>query len=195
MKTSFSTRQGEIIDAALSLIAEGGIQALTIKNLSRVVGISEPGLYRHFANKMEILHSIIEYSDSENRKVLLQIRESELQPLEQLEAFFQHLFGKFMAQPGLSVTLLLNEMFQKDKGLMKRLAQTMERTRSFLVEIIAEGQANKTIRSDLSPSSLSTVLIGTVRLEITRWRLTEFGFDLEQEGMNLWRDLKELIAP
>lgn len=193
MRTHFSTRQGEIIDAALSLIADGGIQALTTKNLSRVVGISEPALYRHFANKMEILHSIIEYSDNENRKVLISVRESELQPLEQLEAFFQHLFGKFMAQPALSVTLLLNEMFQRDKRLMKRLARTMERTQSFLMDIIEQGQKNATIRKDLSAGSLSTVLIGTVRLEITRWRLTEFGFNLEQEGMNMWKDLSQLI--
>ena len=45
MKTE---RQQEIIDVALKLINNRGIQGLTMKNLSREIGVSEPAIYRHF---------------------------------------------------------------------------------------------------------------------------------------------------
>ncbi|MCK5088225.1 MAG: helix-turn-helix transcriptional regulator, partial [Melioribacteraceae bacterium] len=44
-------RQAEIIDESIKLIADKGIQGLTIKNLSKAIGVSEPAIYRHFENK------------------------------------------------------------------------------------------------------------------------------------------------
>jgi AcrR family transcriptional regulator len=189
----FSNRQGEIIDAALGIIAEGGIQSLTIKNLSRVVGISEPALYRHFANKWDILRGIIQYYDRENKEALKSIVDSEKNPLLQLETFYHTLFAQFAHKPALSITLLFNEMFQNDKNLIRRISNIMSRTQAHIMKIITEGQEQRVIRGDISARSLSTMLIGAVRLVITRWRLENFGFDLEKEGSDLWRELKTLI--
>ncbi len=50
-----SERQIQIRDEATKLIASKGIQGFTIKNLSKAIGISEPGLYRHFESKVDIL--------------------------------------------------------------------------------------------------------------------------------------------
>ena len=56
---SLTKRQSEIIDAALKLTAEGGIQNLTIKNLGNALGITEPAIYRHFRSKSEIVRTMI----------------------------------------------------------------------------------------------------------------------------------------
>ena len=190
---TLSSRQKEIIGAALGLIADGGIQALTIKNLSEVVGISEPGIYRHFTNKWEILYGIIEYHDRDNKVFLDNILNSEMSPLDKLESFCLRLFRLFTDHPALSITLLFNELFQNDKILLNRVSETMNRTQDYIMRIIEEGQRGHLLRQDISAQSLSTVLIGSVRLMITRWRVSKFDFDLEREGMKLWRELKDLI--
>jgi hypothetical protein len=46
-------RQQEIVDHAIELIAEGGVQYLTIKRLASRLRVSEPALYRHFAGKAD----------------------------------------------------------------------------------------------------------------------------------------------
>lgn len=190
---TLSSRQKEIIGAALGLIADRGIQALTIKNLSQVVGISEPGIYRHFTNKWEILYGIIEYHDRDNKVFLDNILNSEMSPLDKLESFCLRLFRLFTDHPALSITLLFNELFQNDKRLLKRVSEIMGRTQDYIMRIIEEGQRGHLLRQDISTQSLSTVLIGAVRLIITRWRVSNFDFDLEREGMKLWRELKDLI--
>ncbi len=47
----FTVRQKQIIQESIQLIADKGIQGLTIKNISKSIGISEPAIYRHFDNK------------------------------------------------------------------------------------------------------------------------------------------------
>ena len=57
----FTNRQREIIVTSIDLIAENGIQGLTIKNIARKVGVSEPAIYRHFDSKINILLGILSY--------------------------------------------------------------------------------------------------------------------------------------
>ena len=52
-------RQIQIVKSSIELIASKGIQGFTIKNLAKVIGISEPAIYRHFENKIEILITIL----------------------------------------------------------------------------------------------------------------------------------------
>ena len=62
-KTDFemSDRQKEIIDVSLELIAEKGIQGLTIKNLAKKIGFSESATYRHYENKTQILIAVLDF--------------------------------------------------------------------------------------------------------------------------------------
>jgi len=52
-------RQTEILLVALELIGKKGIQGLTIKNISKEIGISEPAIYRHFASKSDIILGVL----------------------------------------------------------------------------------------------------------------------------------------
>ncbi len=64
-----SSRQLQIIDASIHLISEGGIQELTMKNLSRELGISEPAIYRHFESKQKILITMLESFKHQNKLI------------------------------------------------------------------------------------------------------------------------------
>ena len=70
IKVSFTKRQTEIINVSIDIIAERGIQNLTIKNISKSIGISEPAIYRHFDTKMDILLAILSYFKQTNSIVL-----------------------------------------------------------------------------------------------------------------------------
>lgn len=50
-----SQRPAEILDAAAVLFAERGFHGVSIEDIGRAVGISGPGLYRHFPRKESVL--------------------------------------------------------------------------------------------------------------------------------------------
>jgi len=57
---TLTDRGEQIMSAAIRLLSEGGIAALTIKNLANSVGVTEPALYRHFDSKLDILVAILD---------------------------------------------------------------------------------------------------------------------------------------
>ena len=40
---------------------------------------------------------------------------------------------------------------------------------------------------------LALILMGALRLMVTKWRLSGFSFDLEKEGTDLWNALRKII--
>lgn len=52
-------RRGEILAAAAALFAERGFHGVTIEDIGRSVGITGPGLYRHFASKDAVLAQVL----------------------------------------------------------------------------------------------------------------------------------------
>ena len=56
----YTERQQEIINKSIEIIATKGIQGLTIKNLSKEIGVSEPAIYRHFENGKSRMQAAID---------------------------------------------------------------------------------------------------------------------------------------
>ena len=47
-----------LVEAALKLVAEKGVQGLTLRETARRVGVSQAAPYRHFADKKELLLAV-----------------------------------------------------------------------------------------------------------------------------------------
>lgn len=64
-----STRQ-RLFEAAVNLFSQRGYGSVSIREITRAVGIKESSFYNHFASKEELLCEILEYFRAEYRKVL-----------------------------------------------------------------------------------------------------------------------------
>jgi len=191
--TDFTNRQREIIVKSIDLIAENGIQGLTIKNIARKVGVSEPAIYRHFDSKIDILLGILSYFRDRISSVLEGISSSQLSSMQQLESIFLDHFEQFVNSPALASAIFSEEIFQNDKQLSEEVLSIMKLSQGKILAIIEEGQNNGEIREDISKVQLSLILMGALRLIVTRWRLAGFQFNLEEEGRILWNSLRKLI--
>jgi AcrR family transcriptional regulator len=178
-------RQQEIIDTAVAIIADEGIQRLTTKELSRRIGVSEPALYRHFESKLAILVAILDQFAGWSRTVLREIGESGLSAPDQIRELFRRQTTRFMEAPAISGVIFAEEIFKDPPELMKSMMEIMGRTESYLREIMAAGMQAGTIRRDVPLEHLALMTLGSLRLLVTRWRLTGYGFDLVAAGTEL----------
>jgi hypothetical protein len=69
----------------------------------------------------------------------------------------------------------------------------MQKAQPHVLGFIREGQASGEVRSDIPAEQLSFILIGSLRMQVTRWRLSGFSFDLVKEGEKLWEALMPLV--
>jgi AcrR family transcriptional regulator len=187
-------RQQEIIDMALELISEKGIQNFTIKNLSSKIGISEPAIYRHFENKIHILTTILELF-KENSKYLF---DNELMrngsPTEKIEHLFSNHFITFSKMPSLTSVIFAEDIFKNEPSLTNKIIEVIEHNNTILISIIKDGQEFDEIRTDIDPENLAIIIMGTLRLFIKKWQLSEYRFNLTKEGHKIINSVKILIS-
>ena len=192
-KKTFTKRQLEIINSAIELIAQEGIQNLTIKNLSSKVGVTEGAIYRHFDSKMDILLGILETFRENTNAMFSKIRQQESSPMKQIELLFKEHFKQFNAKPALATIIFAEEIFQNDRRLSQAIISIMETSQQIIQEIISQIQAKKEIRDDISSAHLSLILLGAMRFMVAKWHLSGFSYDLEEEGNKLWESIKKMI--
>ena len=191
--TDFTPRQKEIIETAMRLIAEKGIQKCTIKNVSQHIGISEPAIYRHFESKMDILLGILSYFKQSSKATLDRIRFSESTAIQQIESIFSEHVHQFTADPTMAAVIFSEEIFQNDRRLSEEVLSIMKLRQDTMIVLIEKGQKKEEIRSDIPKEQLALILMGALRLMVTKWRLSGFSFDLESAGSDLWDSIKKIL--
>jgi len=186
-------RQNEIIEEAIKIISKKGIQNLTLKNLAKTVGISEPAIYRYFENKMEILLGILSRFEKyiHIKKNSNDVKKKKY--LKQIESIYFDHFKRFSETPELAAVIFSEEIFQDDKRLAEKIHSIMNSNYEVITTIIKKGQQEREIRKDIEEKQLALIIMGALRLIVAKWKLSDFSFNLEEEGAKLWNSIKKIL--
>jgi TetR/AcrR family fatty acid metabolism transcriptional regulator len=187
-------RQNEIVDVSIDIIAKKGIQNLTIKNLSKKIGFSEPAIYRHFESKIEILLAILSRFESQIHKNKIIVNSDVGSSMKQLNLIFKYHFNNFSKNPALASVIFAEEIFQDDKRLSKKIYSIMDFNFQLILSIIKKGQESKDIRSDIEAEQLVLIIMGSLRLIIKKWTLSNYSFHLKKNGEKLWESINTLLS-
>jgi len=190
---NYTTRQIEIIKAASELIGEKGIQNLTTKRLAAKMNFSEPALYRHFKGKTEILLSLLSYYIDEMKEGLTEVLNGEESGAEMIDKVISFQFNHFSKNPAIVMVIFSETSFQYEQKLSEKVLTILHQKKELLSEIIEKGQQDQSIRNDIEKEYLSDIIMGSLRFTILRWRLTNFSFDLNNEGKMLSETLNKLL--
>ncbi len=186
-------RQEEIVQVALELINQKGIQGLTIKNLSKKIGISEPAIYRHYDNKIDILIAILDLFKENTENLFRQESQKDKNAIEKIEQVFEQHFSSFADTPTLVSVILSDEIFKGEPQLNQKVAEIITKNTKILTEIVQEGQQNSEIRDDVEAGYLTVIIMGSLRLFVKKWQFTGYSFNIKTEGRKLLESIKRLI--
>ena len=181
-----SERQKQIIDASVHLIAEGGIQDLTIKKIGATVGISEPAIYRHFASKIDIVLAVLDSFGGENELIFETSLNSTGSVVERLSMVWDSFFRRFEQKPAIAAVIFADDIFRNDPRLVEKLMGIRQRSRGHLLRIVEEGRERGELREDIPAEQMSLIIMGALRLFVLQWRLAGCRPGLVGEGRRLW---------
>lgn len=187
MKKKLTARQNKIADIALRLIAEGGMENFTIKNLAAQLGVTEPALYRHFRGKSDIIKAMISRFDTS-----VPVSE-EISGFGAVAAFAKARFELVAANPPLARVMFAEDMFMRDPEFLKLMMSMMHRHKAAIENAFAFAQNSGEIRADIPLDMLFRLVFGPVRLLIKQWGMSGGAFDLAAKGDELIETLRSVL--
>lgn len=166
-------RQKDILKAAFNLIATQGIQELTIKNLAKAVGVSEPALYRHFESKASILAAVVDEIVAIRNEAWRDTVMEGKPAVECLKSFFLRQAQTFESLPSLVIILFPDMLFKQDPVLLGRIRSMVKETGDRIKKLLEAGVAEGGFKKDLDSKAVSLMLIGGFRILVSEWQMNE----------------------
>ena len=193
MMDKASKRQQEIIESAGKLLMEKGIKGLTTKNLAQEMEFSESALYRHFKNKEDIILLLIHFL-SENINLRFEtILKAENNAEEKFLALFKSQFQFFKTNPHFIVIVLSDGLMDNSDEIKSSIKKLIETNFGAIKQIMIEGQQSKDFNQEMEAESLVHFAMGSFRLQMLQWKLSNFSFDIEAQGMKTMTNLLTLL--
>jgi AcrR family transcriptional regulator len=161
-RRSTEERREEIADAALRIIATRGLSSLTVAVLAEELGVTGGALYRHFPSTAAILDAV-----AARAAELLDgtFPDPDLPPLEWLERFVLSRVEAVSGHAGLSRLLLSEQVaMAMPPRALEHLLGAAQKTFLGVEQAIRRGQADGSIRSDVTSYELTPIVMGTVQM-------------------------------
>ena len=191
--TAISSRQFEIIEAAGRILSTSGVNGLTIKNLAQEMKFSESAIYRHFSSKEEIVVAMLGYLAENMDERLQKVASTHNKPAEKLEAIFLDQIAFFSKNPHFVVAVFSDGLMEVSQKINAAILHIMQVKMKHLMPVIVEGQQQGLFTNTITTEELTHIVMGSFRLQMFKWRIANFQFDLHRQGTNMLQAILTLI--
>jgi len=185
-------RQLEIIEAAGKILTASGVSGLTIKNLAKEMQFSESAIYRHFKSKEDIIIAMLNYLADNIDKRLANL-DSSLTPEEKFKALFAEQFRFFKLNPHFVVAVFSDGLMEESLVINEALLKLMNVKIKHLMPVVMEGQQKGIFTNAITTDELMHIIMGTFKLQMFKWRIANFEFDIKRSGDNMVQSILTLI--
>ncbi|MCB9186467.1 MAG: TetR/AcrR family transcriptional regulator [Flavobacteriales bacterium] len=186
-------RQMEIIEAAGKILTTSGINGLTTKNVAAEMKFTESAIYRHFKSKEDIIVAMLHYLAETMDARLSDAVSAASGPEERFKALFRSQYRFFKAEPHFVVAVFSDGLMEQSERINDAILKIMATVMRQLMPIVMEGQQKQVFTNAISAEELLHIVLGTFRLQMFKWRVANFGFDIDRQSENMIAALLTLI--
>ncbi len=193
LSNTITDRQLEIIEAAGKILSKSGVSGLTIKNLAQEMKFSESAIYRHFTSKEEIVVAMLEYLAKNMDERLQKVISNHKNPLENLESIFLDQFAFFSKNPHFVVAIFSDGLMDDRQNINAAILRIMQVKMKHLMPVLMQGQQQGFFTNTITTEELMHIVMGSFRLQMFKWRIANFQFDIERQEKNMLHAISTLI--
>jgi TetR/AcrR family fatty acid metabolism transcriptional regulator len=187
-------RRESIIQAAIEVFSKKGFQAAGISEIAQRAGVADGTIYQYFKNKEDLFFSIpIEKTNEFRSKVELHLKGIS-GALNKLRKFVWYFLYFFKTNPEYGRLLML-EMRVNKSFVKTETYDFLKQSVSSVLEIIAEGQKEGVVRTDVDIYLMRHLILGILEHMVTRWLLKGGKYDLLEHHQEVSRLLIEGLRP
>jgi len=184
-RKSAEVRKAEIVDAAIRLAGKIGPDRLTTEKLAQEVGISQPGIFRHFPTKGDIWEAVAQRVGDILQSASPLGEEDENRPLDQLRKLIVDHLGFIQKTPAIPDILFSRELHSENEKMRSFFAGLMGKRQHNFSRLIAAEIAAGHFQEKLNPDDGAYLLLALIQGLAMRWSLSARKFDLVAEGERL----------
>lgn len=193
-KRDTKTRREQLAGAAIDLIAAAGVSSLSIMGIAGRVGIVPSAFYRHYKSKDDVLDAILDQLRTKLLGNVAAVRKESDRAPERLKRLMRRHVG-LLAENQVIPQIVFSDSFYA--GHSERKSKVKRIVSDYLSEvqkIVAEGQRDGTILTEISPETAAIMFLGMVLPTAVIRNVSGEGFDVNSYVAKVWPIFKRGIT-
>ncbi len=184
-------RREEVLRAALQIVDERGVHALTLRELSQRIGISEAAIFRHFRGKEDIISSLADWVFG--RLAINEPAESD-DVVAALANLMERQFRAFQAFPQSTSVLFQEDIFREFPQAKDKFDSRRKERARHIVGMLKEGKRNGQLPAGLSEDAFALIYMGSMRMAVLEWRSSGCRDDLAGMAFPIMSELSKILV-
>ncbi|HEY9057264.1 MAG TPA: TetR/AcrR family transcriptional regulator [Aurantimonas sp.] len=185
VRKSAAERKAEILEATLKLADELGPDRLSTEAIARAVGLTQPGIFRHFPTKQAIWEAVAAKITEKMVGGWRTVLDRGGTPADRLRGLIGFQLRLIQATPAIPAILFSRELHAENDILRKSVLAVMNRLHAAIAREIAAAQEQQMFRREIEPDDAAYLVLGLIQGLAVRWSLSGRSFRLADEGIRL----------
>jgi AcrR family transcriptional regulator len=186
-------RKKQIMQGAVEIVSEKGLNALTMSTLSTKVGVTEGALYRHFSSKNELIMDILNDIFLETTSQISEVTSRKQPNAAKLQQIMENELFIFKQRPAIANLLFAEEYFLTNHNIKILIYSIINTIQLYIQEIFEAGSNNGEFKNNLNPRHISFMFLGMIRMLVMNWKLSDYQWDLPEQGKAFYHSFLEII--
>ena len=176
-----SDKRNRILQAAVKVFAAKGFYVARVSDVAREAGVADGTIYLYFASKGELLRGLFEENMGRIIERLRSVAADTDSASKRLERIWSDYVVFVQTEPELAEVLTV-ELRESGKFMNEFAADLFGTFLRLIVDVIAEGQAQGEIRSDVSARTVARLMFGAFDELSLSWVMSKNKWDLDRSG-------------
>ncbi len=178
-------RKAEIVDAAIKLAGEIGPDRVTTQRLAKEIGISQPGIFRHFPTKGDIWEAVAQHVGGLMKTKISPNDAEDANPVDLLRKLVTGHLNFIQTTPAIPAILFSRELHAENEKMRSFFAELIVSRHHIFSTQIAAAIERGTFDEALDPDDAAYLVLALIQGLAMRWSLNVRSFDLVAEGKRL----------
>lgn len=176
-------RQSEIIQSALALAGELGVQKVTTQAIADRVGIAQATVFRHFKSRDAIFAAVIEWLAAQLSEALQPCFATRSGgPDERLSLLIERQLSLISQHRGMPRMLFSDRLHLESPMLKETVQKIIFHYLEQLTGLIEEGVQSGHFKPELDALATAKMVAALIQGTVMRWSLFDFNFKLEAQA-------------
>jgi TetR/AcrR family fatty acid metabolism transcriptional regulator len=168
----------QIIDAAVTVIAENGYHQAQVSKIAKQAGVADGTIYLYFKNKEDILISVFKEKMGDFVEKIEAIIAGKTTATEKLLTMIETQFSMLSNDHHLAIVTQL-ELRQTNKALRMKINEVLKGYLQVIDQIVLEGIEKGEFSMELDVRLARQMIFGTIDEMATSWVMNEEKYDLK----------------
>ncbi len=187
-------RKAEILAITADIIFNEGFANCTVRSVAGRVGISEAAIYRHFANKEELMLGLLDSLFEPWKEALGELAATEIPSVRKLQKLVELHLHHLVSRQLNPVLFFSQANMPENRNLLEKLRSNLGYLGKVVQKIVKDGIGAGEFRRDIDVEATTACIIGLLQTAVIKWTLQRQADGLVEHAAGLMNFFSSLIV-